>query len=121
MAIITNDDLASYLRDPSLSSDTTVGLFVDLANGVVEDVTGTLATAPTRVKAITLEVAARAYRNPNGYSSETVDDYTYRRDADTRQAGVYLTAGERSELLSFTTTPQRTAYTVAMASPLDLP
>jgi hypothetical protein len=98
MAIITTADLASYLRDISVAADESAALYVDMANGLVEDVTGMLDPIPTRVKAITLEVAARAWRNPNGYSSETVDDYTYRRDADTRAAGVYLTESERMEL-----------------------
>lgn len=98
MAVITAGDLASYLRDPLLATESSLDLIVELANGMVEEVTGPLDPVPTRVRAIALEVAARAWRNPEGYSSETVDDYTYRRDAATRQAGVYLTADERAEL-----------------------
>src|SRR5512139_2477829 len=99
MAIITDAELASYLRLAAV--DEAVTLFAGLANGLVGDVVGDLVTVPTRVKVITLEVAARAYRNPNGYSSESIDDYTYRRDAETRQAGVYLTASEAAELAAF--------------------
>jgi hypothetical protein len=50
-----------------------------------------------------------------------VDDYTYRRDADTRQAGVYLTDAERAELLTLAGKGQRTFYTVGLTSPLDVP
>jgi uncharacterized protein (DUF58 family) len=117
MAIITDSDLASYLRQP----DADVALYTDLANGVVGDLIGAVDPVPTRIKAITLEVGARAFRNPNGYSSETVDDYTYRRDADTRQAGVYLTDAERAELLTLAGKGQRTFYTVGLTSPLDVP
>lgn len=92
--IITSSDLTSYLRQP----DADVTMVVDLANGIVGEIVGNMFPIPTRIIAITLEVAARAYRNPNGYSSETIDDYTYRRDVDTRQAGVYLTESERAEL-----------------------
>lgn len=102
MAIITTADLASYLRDSTLATDPNLGFVVDLANGLVEEVVGVpTGTPPARVTAITLEVAARAWRNPQGYSSETIDDYTYRRDADTRRAGVYITDGERAELQAF--------------------
>lgn len=40
----------------------------------------------------TLTAAARAYTNPAGLSSETIDGYTYRRDG----AGMNLTAFERA-------------------------
>lgn len=110
MSIIVDDDLTSYLRQP----DADVTLWVELANGIVSDVVGTLDPVPTRVKAVTLEVAARAYRNPNGYSSETIDDYTYRRDVDTRQAGVYLTAAEASELAGFSGVIANGVYSVPL-------
>ena len=120
MAIITTDDLASYLRDPAVSGDANAVLYVELANGIVEEVTGTLTSVPTRVKAIALEVAARAWRNPNGYSSETIDDYTYRRDADTRQAGVYLTDSERAELVTYGGKTVRRVGTIPLTNPLDV-
>lgn len=120
--IITSADLASYLREPNPDS-AAISLYVELANGIVtEAFPGSVpSTAPTRLKAITLEVAARAYRNPNGYSSETVDDYTYRRDTDTRAAGVYLTDGERAELTTISGGGIRRAGTIPMTSPLDIP
>lgn len=119
--IISTDDLASYLRTTFNPADSAPGLIVGMANGIVREVIGALNPVPTRAFSITLEVAARAWRNPNGYSSETVDDYTYRRDADTRQAGVYLTDDERAELLGFTgTSTTRRAGTVPMTSPLDV-
>lgn len=94
MDIITPQDLASYLDDPSLVTSNRAILLVDLANSLITDSYGTATRVPTNVKVVTLEVAARAFRNPGGYSSETIDDYTYRRDADTRQAGIYLTDAE---------------------------
>lgn len=96
MDIIDVLDLASYLGsaiDPARAD-----FLVTLANDLVTEVYGSATPAPARVRAITVEVAARAYRNPGGFSSETIDDYTYRRDADTRQAGVYLTDDERSQV-----------------------
>lgn len=116
--IIATPDLASYLRT---TLDSSADLIVALANGLVGDVVGDFDPLPTRVTTITLEVAARAWRNPQGYSSETIDDYTYRRDADTRQAGVYLTDTEAAELRRLVGKGGRSAYTVGLSSPLDLP
>lgn len=113
MEIIIDSDLTSYVRLP----DADVALYVELANGIVSELVGDLVEVPTRVRAITLEVAARAFRNPNGYSSETVDDYTYRRDADTRQAGVYLTDSERAELLGMVGGYDRGIYSVPLGGP----
>lgn len=115
MSVISPDELASYLREPGpLNAD----LIVQLANDLVEDAVGTSVSAdpPPRVRAIAFEVAARAYRNPQGFSSETIDDYTYRRDSETRQAGVYLTASERSELMGYGTT-SASAYTIDFGTP----
>ena len=112
MAIITNEELASYLR--LAATDNAVNLFADMANGLVEDITGPLATPPMRVRAITFEVAARAYRNPNGYSSESIDDYTYRRDGETRQAGVYLTEAEARELATYGGTTTAGPYVIPL-------
>ena len=119
-SIIDLEDLASYLRDPS-ANDQANALIVELANGIVGEAAPSLvAPFPTRVRAITLEVAARAYRNPNGYSSETVDDYTYRRDADTRAAGVYLTDAERAELGVIAGGGIRHAGSIQVTSPWDV-
>ena len=121
MPIINDTDLASYLER---EVTTNLTLKANLANDIVEELpygTPLAEPYPARVRAITLEVAARAVRNPEGYSSETVDDYTYRRDAATRQAGVYLTDAERAELLGYgRTKPRGSFYTVGLASPLDI-
>lgn len=116
--IITAAQLATYLRGEAQESD--LALLVELANGIVSEAAPTLATpAPIRVRAITFEVAARAWRNPDGYSSETVDDYTYRRDADSRSAGIYLTDAERAELVGITAGGVRRAGSIRVTSPWD--
>lgn len=99
MPIITDVELASYL-ERDLTANIT--LKATLANGIVEELVypdGLPDTIPTRIRTITLEVGARSIRNADGYSSETIDDYTYRRPDGTREAGVYLTPAERDELL----------------------
>lgn len=97
--MFTADELASYLQVDAINP-ATASLLIDLTEGLVLDVVGASQALHPRVKPIELEVAARAYRNANGYASETVDDYTYRRAAGTAAAGVYLTESERATLLA---------------------
>lgn len=99
---LTTTDLVTYLRVPAAELDLTVlGQLVDIANGLVQEVTGPLAVEPARVQAIRLEAAARAYDNPRGLLSESIDDYTWRGGPG--RGGVYLTDAERRELVSLTT------------------
>jgi hypothetical protein len=97
--VFTNDELVSYLQVGDIAT-ATADLLHDLTEELVLDVAGVENANSPRVKPIALEVAARAYRNANGYSSETVDDYTYQRAAGTQEAGVYLTDSERATLLA---------------------
>lgn len=104
--MFTLDELFSYLPDTEanperalLLRDLTLGLIYSMVPAVTAD--GSMVA-----KAIGLEVAARAFRNADGYTSESVDDYTYRRGTKTASAGVYLTGDERSQLHALTTTPR---------------
>lgn len=49
-------------------------------------------TCPAAVVTVVLQVARRVFANPDGYSSESDGDYTYRRDADS--STLYLTDKE---------------------------
>jgi hypothetical protein len=120
MAIITDAELASYLEVPITAALT---LKVSLANGLIEELPYVTIPDPwpTRARSIALEVAARAVRNPDGKSTEQIDDYKFTRDKDTRQAGVYLTADERAELLGLGGVRARGFLSVAVANPLDIP
>ena len=119
-AFIDTADLATYLRDSNLDAASSA-LYVDLANGLVTEVTGELTTPyPASVRAIALEVAARAYRNPEGATQETIDDYTYRRAEGTGGAGVYLTGDERARLAGITG-GKRAVGSVRLMSPFDDP
>ncbi len=91
------ETLSIYLRDINVD-EVVLHLIVEIANGLVQEVTGPLDPEPPRVKAIRLEAAARAVRNPEGLTSETIDTYTWR--AEPSRSGVYLTADEREELLA---------------------
>ncbi len=117
MRVISHDDLTAYpsLSDKNLQPAGT-WLVLELANGLITDVVGATATVTTKMRSIALEVAARALRNPNGYSSERIDDYGYNLPAETRQAGVYLTPSEVSALQAMSA-PVASAYTVDLGTP----
>jgi hypothetical protein len=97
--LFDDDELASYPGTEGITADM-AALLRDLAEArILAVIPQEIALDSVIVKGIALEMVARAFRNPGGFSSETVDDYTYRRDGATRSAGVYLTGDERAELL----------------------
>lgn len=49
-------------------------------------------TAPAQVITIVVKAALREFRNPDGFTSEQIGDYSYRTD---NTGGVYLTEEER--------------------------
>lgn len=55
---------------------------------------GGVPNPPGAVAAVVLAAALRTFRNPEGLSSETIDDYTYRRAGV--EPGVYLTDTEKA-------------------------
>lgn len=105
---ITEAELASYLQLPP-GSVPDGAMVVVLANGQTTELLGESYApnpVPVTLKAVLLEVAARGWRNPQGYSSVTVgiDDYdkTVRREGAALTAGgVYFTDSERATLLEF--------------------
>lgn len=103
---VTETQLASYLRVTIPAGQATT--ILDLTNNLITDYVGTITPAPAEVTAIAFEVAARAWRNPQGLSSVTrsIDDYdkTERREGDMAMPpGVYLTAEEEARLRSYIT------------------
>lgn len=53
---------------------------------------------PGIVRTLTLRVAERAVRNPEGFSSESAGDYSYQRNGATGEGGIYLTERELAML-----------------------
>ena len=101
---VTATTLASYPGVVMPANSETSDLVVELTNGEIVDLIRVPDPIPFRVRAIAFEVAARALRNPEGAESITkgVDDWkkTVRfSQADKLRAGVYLTDGEKAELL----------------------
>lgn len=54
----------------------------------------TVVTAPRIVKVITLRVAERKLRNPDGFSSESAGDYSYQRNGVSADGALYITPWE---------------------------
>lgn len=123
MPIITAQELVSYLRDDEATADDpTVGLLVDLANGLVGDEL-TLVTAlpgwaaPTWVKILTLEIAERGWIK---FEQEALDDWSGKRGA--ALTAMALSDDERLKLQGLDgRLVQSTGYSVRMTSPLDVP
>lgn len=102
--LFTDDELASYPGVEGDPTPATVELLRDIAEAkIFRVIPEEQAVNNAEVKGIALEVVARALRNTNGYSSETVDDYTYRRASGTGAAGVYLTGDEKATLAGIRT------------------
>jgi len=115
--LFTIDELASYPGTEGISEDAAL-LLSDLTFGLIyEVVPAEIAEMSATARSIALEVTARAYRNPNGYAAENVDDYGYRRPTATAGSGVYLTTDERAQLLALSAdTTRRRVRSVRLRS-----
>lgn len=119
--IITVENLASY-PGIVLGSTETNTLVVGLVNDSITDIIGALDPVPARVRAIAYEMAARALRNPEGYTSVTksIDDWstTVRRDGQgAAGAGVYLEDDEEAYLLGLISGGSRGVGTIRVRVP----
>lgn len=124
--IITVASLASHLQRTIADEHAPAVQAVELANGLVSDELSdellALDPVPTRVKAITLEVAARGYRNPEAASSiqTSIDDYDkiVRREGNSLPPpGFYVTDEEKRELAELSaaaTTTRRRAGSIRL-------
>lgn len=104
--IITVEKLAAILQRTIPTNDPSALYVVALANGLVTDVIGEDAILNTEMETITLDVAARAFTNPDGTSSVTMsfDDSSKTKRWEGGPATsdisrrVYLTDEERDRL-----------------------
>jgi hypothetical protein len=104
--LATPTELAVYLQSPQASAtddstdmpSDTATLLLTLASGLVTDILGVRDSYPTRAKAVVLEAAARAYRNPDGHSSRGIDDWQEGFESSLAGGSVYLTKAESAEI-----------------------
>ncbi len=95
----TWDGVSPWLRlaDRTFSTDP----FRDVPRATVTYTAGYL-VAPAAIRGVALSVAGRAYLNPGGLRTESIDDYSYTRaGSDDDLAGVSLTATERRSLAPY--------------------
>jgi hypothetical protein len=95
----TWDGVSPWLRlaDRTFSTDP----FRDIPRATVT-YTGGYLVAPAVIRGVALSVAGRAYSNPAGLRSESIDDYSFTRaGSDDDLAGVSLTATERRALAPY--------------------
>ncbi len=95
----TWDGVSPWLRlaDRTFSADP----FRDVPRATVTYTAGYL-VAPAAIRGVALSVAGRAYLNPGGLRTESIDDYSYTRaGSDDDLAGVSLTATERRSLAPY--------------------
>lgn len=76
--------IGSWIRRAEIRIERRLGALEDLDPNVVTDVV---------VRAV-----ARKVRNPDGFVSESVDDYNYRYNEATRKGEVYITDDEWADL-----------------------
>lgn len=67
------------------------------------------------LKYVEAEAVAARLSNPDGYQSETVDDYTYRYGAETR--GIVI----RDEWWALLAPKRGSFFTIPLVSPVDIP
>lgn len=104
--LATTTELAIYIQSPVVSDTNNATdmpndiaeLLLTLASGLVLEVIATRAVYPETVKAIVLEAAARAYRNPGGHSSRSIDDSQESFNPSLAGGPVYLTGAEITRL-----------------------
>jgi len=80
---------------------------------------GALADVPAVVESVTLAVAYRAFRNPDGVSQTSLGDASISYDRGDGQAAVYLTRDERRSVRRAAGTSA--IGTVELASPWGMP
>jgi hypothetical protein len=115
--LFTDDELASYPGVPADSNLATVALLRRLVQArVYKLLPAEVADQDDTAKGIALEAVTRALRNSDGYASENLDDYAYRRSAGTADAGIYLTASEQADLTALNPTARSAVRSLRLRS-----
>lgn len=102
--LATVQELADWVGEPIEAEDQQALAYLRAASAVVRAYTGREwlgddgeADAPAGVRAVVVQVAARVWRNPEGYIQDTTGPFTVRWSERIAE-GVFLTAGEEALL-----------------------
>lgn len=116
-ALATQEDFEARLGSRVSGSDELRALsLLDDASDLVREVAGrsylddngSLLAVPHTVMRVTVAAALRAFQNPGGFTSETLNGYTYQRRDDAATSSVYLTETEVADITRAVTAPVAT-------------
>lgn len=83
----------------------------------VDDTDGTTITAPHEVVVVTIQSALRTYRNPDGYTGESVGDYSYQYGQQAGSISVYLSGAEKALVRAAAQTAKGLGFTGSVGTP----
>ena len=89
----------------------------DILESAAEDLGIEFASTPRSertYKRIVASMVIRVLKNPDGLLTETIDDYTYRRDAAVSAGALYASADEVDQLRSPTGRARRGAFSIRL-------
>jgi len=118
---VTAEDIVKRWRPLTPAESSVVDAIIEDAQDIVESEAEDLGIpAPTdandrRLRMYTRIVATMAIRvliNPEGILSETIDDYTYRRDSAISSGALYVSDDEMAQLRPITGRRRRGAFTI---------
>lgn len=81
------------------------------------DEDGVTITAPHEVIVVTRNAALRQYRNPDGYTGESVGDYSYQFGQQAGSVGVYLNEDEKALVLAAAAATKGGSFTGSIGTP----
>lgn len=118
---VTTDDIVSRFRllKPNEEGfiDEVIADAQDILEGKAEEA-GITVLASSRQRAYVRTVASmviRVLRNPDGYLTETIDDYTYRRDSAVSAGVLYASDDEIAGLRPAPSRRRRGAFSIELA------
>jgi hypothetical protein len=115
---VTDQDIVSRFRALETDEASTVDTMIADAQDILEDAAeadGIAAPTTERGERTYVRLVAgiviRVLRNPDGYLTETIDGYTYRRDSAVSAGLLYVSDDELNQLRP-TVRPRRGAFTI---------
>lgn len=113
MSVVTGDIETALGRTLTQAEAGQADQWISDARMLIEVRLGDLiALNQTALDYVVREAVVARFRNPEGYQSESIDDYTYRHGTETRRVTILP---EWWDLLA----PAATAYSITVGSPLD--
>lgn len=120
---VTYVDIQDRFRTLSSDEMQTIGSLISDAEDILANAAANLGIQETddeqtgrTFTRIVANMVIRVLRNPDGYLTETIDDYTYRRDAAVSAGSLYVTPAEVEQLRPATAPRRRGAFTIVLGN-----